>query len=613
MASRRLLFVALFSLMIRSSLGLTEAEALLKVKAGLDQGGAASALATWTPDSSPCKSKWAGVMCFNGIITGLHLTGMNLSGAVDVDALLQIRGLRTISLVNNSFSGQIPEFNRIGVVKSLLLTGNSFSGEIPPDFFSQLGSLKKVWLNSNKFSGKIPDSVRSLKNLLELHLENNRFSGAIPEFPKPIPSLDLSNNLLEGPIPEVFSSVHGLAFTGNDGLCGKPVGKPCPDPTASSATSAETSETALAKEKNNHSKMIFAGLIGMMVLVGVISILSSKKDEDFADSGSEFSRKTTMSALADVEAESSPPPPKTSRNTEETVTDLIMVKEEKGMVRFGLSDLMKAAAEVMGSGNLGSAYKAVMTSGVSVAVKRMREMNRLGREAFDAEMRRLGRLRHPNILTPLAYHYRREEKLLVSHYIPKGSLLYVLHGDRGSVHAELNWETRLKIAKGVARGLGFLYSEFPSLELPHGNLKSSNVLLSDDHEPLLSDYALGPLMSPASAAKSMFAYRTPDRGAVSRKTDVFCLGLILLEILTGKFPSQYHTNGKGGTDVVHWALSAAGDGEAELLDPDMLATAGPSAVAQMRALLRVGIACVEPAPHLRIDLREAISRIEQIR
>ena len=106
--------------------------------------------------------------------------------------------------------------------------------------------------------------------------------------------------------------------------------------------------------------------------------------------------------------------------------ELVMVNEEKGPIT--LSDLMKAAAEVLGSGGLGSAYKAVLGTGLPVAVKRMRDMNRAAREGFETEMRRLGRMNHPNVLPPLAYHYRKDEKLLVSEYMPKGSLLYVLHG-----------------------------------------------------------------------------------------------------------------------------------------------------------------------------------------
>ena len=108
------------------------------------------------------------------------------------------------------------------------------------------------------------------------------------------------------------------------------------------------------------------------------------------------------------------------------IGDIVMVNDEKGS--FGLQDLMKAAAEVLGNGGLGSAYKAAMATGLSVVVKRMREMNKIGKDVFDAEMRQFGRIRHANILTPLAYHYRREEKLFVTEYKPKGSLLYVLHG-----------------------------------------------------------------------------------------------------------------------------------------------------------------------------------------
>ena len=69
-----------------------------------------------------------------------------------------------------------------------------------------------------------------------------------------------------------------------------------------------------------------------------------------------------------------------------------------------------------------------MSNGVSVVVKRIRDMNQLGKDEFDDEIRRIGKFRHKNILTPLAYHYRKEEKLVVSEYVPKGNLLYILHG-----------------------------------------------------------------------------------------------------------------------------------------------------------------------------------------
>lgn len=110
------------------------------------------------------------------------------------------------------------------------------------------------------------------------------------------------------------------------------------------------------------------------------------------------------------------------------MSDLVVINDEKGV--FGLADLMKAAAEVLGNGGLGSVYKAVMFNGVSVVVKRIRDMNNLGKEEFDAEIRRIGKIRYKNILTFLVYYYRKEEKFVVSEYIFKGSLLYVLYGMR---------------------------------------------------------------------------------------------------------------------------------------------------------------------------------------
>uniref|UniRef100_A0A803P3C4 Protein kinase domain-containing protein n=1 Tax=Cannabis sativa TaxID=3483 RepID=A0A803P3C4_CANSA len=605
-------------------------DSLLKLKNSFTQ---TNALASWVPNSSPCSSRWAGVMCFDGIITGLHLTNMGLSGKIDIDALNQISGLRTISFMNNNFSGPIPEFSKLGVLKSLLLSGNAFSGDIPSDFFSHLNSLKKVWLNENQFTGNVPESLGQLTHLIELHLENNQFTGSIPVFKQSINSLDLSNNKLEGEIPAIFSSYNASAFAGNNGLCGKPLDTVC--------STVPTQSPALPATENysNDNKLVVGGVVAAMVIVLIYALLSSKNniEDDFSQLGRE-----TTDDVVEVHVPSS-----NRRNLDSStqkgsdskrsasggggggdggdsqhgksgsMTDLIMVNDEKGT--FGLSDLMKAAAEVLGNGGLGSAYKAVMSFGLSVAVKRMREMNRLGRDGFDAEMRRFGGLRHRNILTPLAYHYRREEKLLVSEYIPKGSLLYVMHGDRGTSHAELNWPTRLKIIQGIARGMGFLYTEFSNYDLPHGNLKSSNVLLNHDHEPVLSDYAFHPLMSPTNAAQSMFAYKTPDYvkyQRVSQKTDVYCLGILILEILTGKFPSQYLNKGKGGIDIVQWVSSAdkTVERETELLDPEIASgnAANSNAVNQMIELLHVGADCVESNPQERIDMKEAIRRIEEV-
>lgn len=116
------------------------------------------------------------------------------------------------------------------------------------------------------------------------------------------------------------------------------------------------------------------------------------------------------------------------------VAELVVMNQDKGA--FGLPDLMKASAEVLANGSLGSTYKAVMSNGMSVVVKRLRDMNQLPEDVFNLEMKKLGNLRHPNLLSPVAYHYRNEEKLVVLHYVDKGSLLFVLHGKLVKIEKE---------------------------------------------------------------------------------------------------------------------------------------------------------------------------------
>lgn len=162
--------------------------------------------------------------------------------------------------------------------------------------------------------------------------------------------------------------------------------------------------------------------------------------------------------------------------------------------------------------------------------------------------------------------------------------------------------------------MGFLHTEFANYELPHGNIKSSNILLSSNYEPLLTDYALYSFISNAQSVQALFAYKCPEAvlyQQLSPKSDVYCLGIVILEIMTGKFPSQYLNNQKGGTDVVQWVRQAISEGRvAELIDPEIANTS--NSLEQMEKMLYIGATCTESDAEMRIEMREAIRSIEEV-
>ncbi|WVZ82136.1 hypothetical protein U9M48_029434, partial [Paspalum notatum var. saurae] len=567
-------------------------EALMQLKKSFTNS---SSLSSWLitdmdgGSKSPCargSHEWHGVVCSRGVVTRLRLNGLRLGGTIDVDALASFPRLRSVSFARNNFSGPLPGFHQIKALKSMYLSNNQFSGAIPDDFFANLSHLKKLWLNDNQLSGPIPASISHATSLLELHLDRNAFTGELPPEPPPaLKSFNVSGNDLEGVVPEAFRKFDAGRFAGNEYLCYTPTdAKPC------------RREQAVASWSRRLAVVVSAVLVSAVLLLVALRACSSSSSQkprrlDMAGleekppvymvkQASTTTQKRSTSWLGMRPGSSlglghrrAASAAKVDDLSSRSAGDLVMVNESKGV--FGLTDLMKAAAEVIGSGGLGSAYKAVMASGVAVVVKRARDMNRATKDA----------------------------------------LLYVLHGDRGMDYAALDWPTRLKVAVGVARGVAFLHAELGGHEVPHGNLKSANILLAPDFEPLLVDFGFSGLMSHTQSPHPMLAYRAPECAAghlVSAKADVYCLGIVLLELLTGKFPAQYLQNAKGGTDLVMWATSALADGfERDLFDPAIMA-AWKFAVPDMTRLMRVAVDCVEVDLEKRPDMKVAAARVEEV-
>ncbi|KAJ1269168.1 hypothetical protein BS78_07G189800 [Paspalum vaginatum] len=646
------------------------ADALLKLKSGIKDG--AGALSSWSPGTSPCNgdgSNWSGVMCDKDVVHGLQLEGMGLSGTLDLRALKSLPSLRTLSFMGNEFAGPMPDVKELSGLRAIFLSGNKFSGVILDNAFAGMGSLKKVVLSNNNFSGPIPASLADVPRLLELKLDDNRFQGKIPDLKQEeLKEVNLANNELEGEIPASLKSIQPDMFAGNTKLCGAPLGAKCeptpspspaskaPPPTsdkagtspsppapdaaaASVGTSADGAKPeAQEPAAGSMSYGVLAAVLGTLAIVGVALVALQRRRK--------YSTKN-FGPTASVRPLEPHPPAKVvaepgggegeerssraagggkARKAEQGQGRLTFVRDDRGRF-FELQDLLKATAEVLGAANLGVCYRATLTSGHSVVVKRFKEMNRVGREDFEEHMRRLGRLSHPNLLPLVAYYYRKEEKLLIHDYVPNRSLANLLHGEgRGLKKAVVHWNARLKIVKGVARALSYLYDELCMLTVPHGHLKSSNILLDDHYEPLLTDYALVPAMNQSHAAQLMVAFKAPERkqfGRSSKKSDVWCLGLLILEILTGRPPAYDPPKAAaepapapapGGSNDLVSVVGSTPEGEwlDTVVDPDLRGEEDENKE-EMVKLVRIGMACCEANVESRWELKAAIDGIEALK
>ncbi|KAL6516232.1 Receptor-like serine/threonine-protein kinase ale2 [Orobanche gracilis] len=292
-----------------------------------------------------------------------------------------------------------------------------------------------------------------------------------------------------------------------------------------------------------------------------------------------------------------------------SVKTFSLIELEKATEKFSLK-------KVLGEGGFGRVYHGVMQDGTEVAVKLLTRDNQNGDREFIAEIEMLSRLHHRNLVKLVGICIEQRRRCLVYELVPNGSVESHLHGDDRS-KGRLDWDARLKIALGAARGLAYLHED-SNPRVIHRDFKASNVLLEDDFTPKVSDFGLAREATEGShhistRVMGTFGYVAPEyamTGHLLVKSDVYSYGVVLLELLSGRKPVDM-SQPPGQENLVTWArpLLTNREGLLQLVDPSLAGTYDFDDMAKVAAIASM---CVHTEVTHRPFMGEVVQALKLI-
>ncbi|XP_010684802.2 receptor-like serine/threonine-protein kinase ALE2 [Beta vulgaris subsp. vulgaris] len=288
---------------------------------------------------------------------------------------------------------------------------------------------------------------------------------------------------------------------------------------------------------------------------------------------------------------------------------------------FSLVELEKAtdkfsSRRILGEGGFGRVYHGILEDGTEIAVKLLTRDNQNGDREFIAEVEMLSRLHHRNLVKLIGICIEGHRRCLVYEVVHNGSVESHLHGV-DTVKGPLDWDARLKIALGAARGLAYLHED-SNPRVIHRDFKASNVLLEDDYTPKVSDFGLAREATEGSQHISTrvmgtFGYVAPEyamTGHLLVKSDVYSYGVVLLELLTGRKPVDM-SQPQGQENLVTWArpLLTSREGVEQLVDPALAGTYNFDDMAKVAAIASM---CVHSEVTHRPFMGEVVQALKLI-
>ncbi|WOL14770.1 hypothetical protein Cni_G23551 [Canna indica] len=548
----------------------------------------------------------------------LNLSFNTLSGSIPF-SVGELKTLEVLDVSWNWLTGKIPlEVGLARSLKELRLEKNSLTGEIPIQI-ANCSSLAYLDLSHNNLTGPIPETLANLTNLQIVDFSQNKLSGSIPKQLSDLPhllSFNISHNQLSGDLPagSFFNKISPSSVTDNPSLCGSIVNISCPavlpkpivlNPNSSSP--GPSSNTMFSPSNVSHKKIILSisALIAIgaaaVIAAGVITItvLNLRVRANTSNSAAAL-------ALSDEYLSHSPA-------TDAHSGKLVMFAGGDPEFSAGAHAVLNKDCE-LGRGGFGAVYKTVLRDGRSVAIKKLTVSSLVkSQEDFEREVKKLGKVEHPNLVTLEGYYWTPSLQLLIYEFVSGGSLYKLLH--ECSASNALSWQERFDIVLGIARSLAHLHRH----KIIHYNLKASNVLLDGSGEPKVGDYGLAKLLPMldryvlSSKIQSALGYTAPEFACrtvkITDKCDVYGFGVLVLEIMTGKRPVEYMED-----DVVllcDMVREALEDGRVEECMDERLC--GKFPVEETIPVMKLGLICTSQVPSNRPDMAEVVNILELIR
>ncbi|KAA8532403.1 hypothetical protein F0562_032428 [Nyssa sinensis] len=564
-----------------------------------------------TGEIPPRLGRQLGAKALTGILSGNTLVfvrnvgnsckgvgGLLEFAGIRPERLLQVPTLKTCDFTRMYSGAVLSLFTQYQTLEYLDLSYNELRGKIP-DEFGEMMALQVLVLSHNQLSGEIPSSLGQLKNLGVFDASHNRLQGHIPDSFSNLSFLvqiDLSSNELTGEIPArgQLSTLPASQYANNPGLCGVPL------PECQSGNNQPATNTDEDSGKGSHRAPAasWANSIVLGVLISTASVCI-----------------LIVWAIA----------MRTRRKEAKEVKMLSILQASHAATTWKI-DKEKEPLDLIGCGGFGEVFKATLKDGSSVAIKKLIRLSCQGDREFTAEMETLGKIKHRNLVPLLGYCKIGEERLLVYEFMEFGSLEEVLHGrTRTRDKRILTWEERKKIARGAAKGLCFLHHNCIP-HIIHRDMKSSNVLLDHEMEARVSDFGMARLISALDTHLSVSTlagtpgYVPPEYYQSFRctaKGDVYSLGVVLLELLTGKRPTDKEDF--GDTNLVGWVKMKVREGKGmEVIDPELLSVtkgtdeAEAVEVKEMVRYLEITLQCVEDFPSKRPNMLQVVAMLREL-